>query len=77
MTQPTPEALRRHAAACAKEEAGYIDPPTGLFVLTSHYLREQGECCGSGCRHCPFTPQQQRQAGRPGAQPCWPLPEHT
>jgi len=26
----------------------------GMFVFTSHYLRERGYCCRSGCRHCPY-----------------------
>lgn len=34
----------------------YIDAKTGFFVLTAHYLREQGQCCGKGCRHCPYIP---------------------
>ena len=40
----------------------YLDPETGLFVLTEAYLRRRGYCCGNGCRHCPFgspaTPDQ-------------------
>jgi hypothetical protein len=32
----------------------YIDPDTGLFVLTEEYLRKRGYCCGNGCRHCPY-----------------------
>ena len=30
----------------------YIDQ--GRWVFTEHYLRKRGECCGSGCRHCPY-----------------------
>jgi hypothetical protein len=26
----------------------------GLMVLTAHFLRERGYCCGNGCRHCPY-----------------------
>lgn len=26
----------------------------GLMVLTEHFLKERGYCCGSGCRHCPY-----------------------
>jgi hypothetical protein len=26
----------------------------GLMVLTAHYLRKRGYCCGNGCRHCPY-----------------------
>ncbi len=26
----------------------------GMMVLTRKYLLQRGECCGSGCRHCPY-----------------------
>lgn len=26
----------------------------GLFVFTESYHLKRGECCGSGCLHCPF-----------------------
>jgi hypothetical protein len=26
----------------------------GYWVLTEHFLRKRGDCCGSGCRHCPY-----------------------
>ena len=43
-----------HDAAVAAGEPGYLDPATGLFVMTAAYLRERGWCCGNGCRHCPY-----------------------
>ena len=46
-----------HDAAVAAGEAGYIDPDTGLFVLTAAYLADRGHCCGNGCRHCPYDPE--------------------
>ncbi|HOY04129.1 MAG TPA: DUF5522 domain-containing protein [Saprospiraceae bacterium] len=30
----------------------YIDK--GRWVFTAHFLLKRGECCGSGCRHCPY-----------------------
>ena len=39
----------------------------GLFVLTGGYLKRRGHCCGKGCRHCPYPPDVQRAAGRPGS----------
>ena len=48
------EILAAHARALAAGEPGYPDPATGLFVLSARYLADQGSCCGSGCRHCPF-----------------------
>jgi Family of unknown function (DUF5522) len=38
----------------------------GYWVLTEHFLRRRGYCCGSGCRHCPYkkknmsAPQQEQ-----------------
>jgi len=49
------EILARHAAALTAGEAGYVDPDTGLFVLTAAYLRDRGFCCDRGCRHCPYV----------------------
>jgi Family of unknown function (DUF5522) len=43
-----------HDRAVAEGQAGYLDPETGLFVLTAVYLRERASCCGQGCRHCPY-----------------------
>jgi hypothetical protein len=58
-----------HAAAVARGEAEYTDPATGYTVLTAVTLLARGECCGSGCRHCPYPEAEQRRAGRPPAQP--------
>jgi hypothetical protein len=43
-----------HQLAMSRGEEGYLDPSTGLFVLTARYLRERGYCCEQGCRHCPY-----------------------
>jgi hypothetical protein len=43
-----------HDRAVAAGEPGYLDPDTGFFVFTSAALAARGECCGSGCRHCPY-----------------------
>lgn len=56
--------------ACLAEEAGhrtYVDPESGYTVFTARALSEQGKCCGSGCRHCPYPAEEQRRAGRPGS----------
>lgn len=55
-----------HDAAEARGEPMYQDPSTGLWVQTAASLAERGECCGSGCRHCPYPLQEQQRAGRPG-----------
>lgn len=46
--------LAAHAEALDREEPGYIDPETGLFVLSAATLASRGECCEQGCRHCPY-----------------------
>ena len=43
-----------HRDAVQSGKPGYIDPQSGLFVMTESYLRSRGRCCGNGCRHCPF-----------------------
>ena len=46
--------LEAHAAAVMDGEPGYLDPESGLFVLTAATLAARGSCCESGCRHCPY-----------------------
>ncbi|MBJ7513770.1 MAG: hypothetical protein JHC94_05550 [Acidimicrobiia bacterium] len=43
-----------HSAALQHAQSGYIDPVSGLFVMTAGYLWSQGSCCEKGCRHCPY-----------------------
>ncbi len=49
------EVLAAHAGALAAGEAGYLDPGSGLFVLTAAFLADRGTCCARGCRHCPYV----------------------
>jgi hypothetical protein len=28
-----------------------------FIVFTREFLMKRGQCCGSGCRHCPYEPQ--------------------
>jgi len=58
---------QQHRDALSRGEPGYIDRYTQLFVLTGQSLLEQGQCCGRGCRHCPWPEEEQRRAGRPGS----------
>jgi hypothetical protein len=46
--------LAAHSDAIASGAPGYLDPATGLFVLTAAALLERGACCEQGCRHCPY-----------------------
>jgi biotin synthase-like enzyme len=36
----------------------YKDGERVVFTALFHIKR--GECCGNGCRHCPFDPQYQK-----------------
>ncbi len=38
----------------------YFD--NGLMVLTAHFLRRRGYCCGNGCRHCPYPSVQPEES---------------
>ena len=46
--------MAAHDRAVEGGEIGYLDPATGLFVMTAVTLWQRQECCASGCRHCPF-----------------------
>ena len=48
------EIVAAHDAAVERGQPGYIDPTSGLFVLTAAYLARRGTCCDQGCRHCPY-----------------------
>ncbi len=47
--------LRAHEQALRAGDDTYVDPASGLVVLTAGYLARRGFCCGSGCRHCPYV----------------------
>jgi uncharacterized protein DUF5522 len=48
------EIIGAHAEALRVGNDTYVDPGSGLTVLTAGYLARRGYCCGSGCRHCPY-----------------------
>lgn len=48
------QVLDAHRAALAAGTDSYLDPGTGRLVLTARFLRDRGECCNAGCRHCPY-----------------------
>lgn len=50
----SPEALLAHDRAVAAGLDHYIDPHSGLLVMTALYLSDRGYCCDNGCRHCPW-----------------------
>jgi 3'(2'), 5'-bisphosphate nucleotidase len=65
------ESLRRHLVAIEEGDPGYLDPISGLFVLTAVHHFERGTCCEQGCRHCPFV------WDRLGDEAAAPAPEST
>ena len=48
------EIIAAHERAVRAGEPTYLDPATGLMVLTVATLLARGTCCESGCRHCPY-----------------------
>jgi hypothetical protein len=34
----------------------------GLMVLTAHFLKKRGYCCGNGCRHCPYSGEESKKS---------------
>lgn len=46
-----------HDEACRQSRLQYEDPETGYSVFTALAHKERGYCCGSGCRHCPYSHQ--------------------
>lgn len=48
------EILAAHSEAMSAFRPGYSDPVTGVFVVTAQQLVLRGQCCGLGCRHCPY-----------------------
>lgn len=57
-SRPDREAIvAAHEAALAAGQPGYLDPATGLFVMSAQQLWDRGTCCDSGCRHCPYLPR--------------------
>ncbi len=49
------EIVEAHATALKEDRSGYLDPATGLFVLSAAFLSSRGYCCDNGCRHCPYV----------------------
>ncbi len=48
------DCMAAHRAAVEAGHQGYLDPLTGLFVMTASHLAER-PCCENNCRHCPWV----------------------
>eukprot|EP01038_Epipyxis_sp_PR26KG_P006485 gene6485-8918_t len=44
-----------HELACLAGEMTYTDPISGYTVFTEISHLKRGNCCGNGCRHCPYN----------------------
>eukprot|EP00536_Pseudo-nitzschia_multiseries_P005653 jgi/Psemu1/190979/e_gw1.108.65.1 len=53
--QDHPGFAKLHDLACAQGEMSYTDPETEYEVFTRLAHEKRGKCCGSGCRHCPYS----------------------
>jgi Family of unknown function (DUF5522) len=47
--------MAAHDEAMRTGSDTYVDPRSGLMVLTAAYLARRGSCCETGCRHCPYV----------------------
>jgi len=43
-----------------KYEGGDFYWDKGKIVMTEQYHIKRGNCCGSGCKHCPYWPTNQK-----------------
>ncbi|XP_029474490.1 uncharacterized protein C1orf53 homolog [Rhinatrema bivittatum] len=46
--------VEAHEQACRAGQENYVDPETGCLVFTRFAHLQRGNCCGCGCRHCPY-----------------------
>ncbi|MEX2292957.1 MAG: DUF5522 domain-containing protein [Acidimicrobiales bacterium] len=46
--------LGAHSDAVEAGQPGYLDPVSGLFVITAAEHARRGHCCANDCRHCPY-----------------------
>jgi hypothetical protein len=47
--------FHRQNSGAADVKPGDFYMENGLIVFTAAYHKRRGYCCGSGCRHCPYT----------------------
>jgi hypothetical protein len=54
MTSDERTVYMAHSRAVQERRMTYKDPFSGNTVLTVSQLLFNDECCGNGCRHCPY-----------------------
>ena len=60
-----------HQEACDAGKHTYIDPASGYQVFTEIAHKKRGKCCGSGCRHCPYSHQNVKDKASKISQPAF------
>lgn len=45
-----------------EEGVDYYYNERGLMVLTASFLKRRGYCCGSRCKHCPYSEEEFQEA---------------
>lgn len=68
MDSKPPAAAPKPPPALAPEDY-YFEGP--YMVFTAAYHLKRGNCCGSGCRHCPYNRAKEDPATMPNA------PDHS
>jgi len=58
----------RDASTLPPENTPEFYLENGYVVFSEAYHLKRGSCCGSGCRHCPFTPRHQAGATTPATE---------
>ena len=48
------------------EGVDYYFDENSLMVLTGHFLRKRGYCCGNYCRHCPYPKDENAESQQKG-----------
>lgn len=61
------EIMARHRRAIEQGLPAYQDPTSGLMVFTARFLADRNYCCSSGCRHCPYVPEEKSRKAPPEA----------
>jgi len=45
-----------------KHQEGDFYWDEGRMVMTENYHIKRGNCCGNGCKHCPYWPTNQKDS---------------
>lgn len=54
LTESAVDDLFAHLRACESGRPSYTTKSSKWSILTASFLENRGDCCLTGCRHCPF-----------------------